>query len=284
MELRERFIEVKGVERFNLFAPGDLQKGARGFREDLWERFKSDAKSSKTPPIFIGMGDYHDEFRPTIMDRLRRDLDGDDAYGQLDQIMDKHVDQIIEMLKPLLKRGICLGLLEGHHKYLYSTGITSTQKICEYFRVPYLDEMAMVRLVFGNKQSDWSMVIHAQHGSGGSSKIGTDVGSLENKTVPHWDADLFLRGHSTKQWTGPFAKKYLSDRQPLKLITKKCWMVNTGGFMEGYLPGEKTYVSRTNLPPAALGYPIVHIDLARHHTGNKMDLPSREVILSVTQR
>ena len=165
-----------------------------------------------------------------------------------------------------------MGLLEGHHFHTYASGMTSTMELCQMLGVPYLGRMAYIRLVFqaGAKQGRpdpahrWAMKIHAQHGDGGAAMIGPDIANLERKTVPYRDADLFLRGHSTKKWAAPFEYQDMNNYGAPKIIRREKWMVNTGGFMSGYIEGRETYVSNMNMPPARLGYVTVHVRLERH--------------------
>ena len=166
--------------------------------------------------------------------------------------------------------------------------------MCGTFGCKYLDEMAFIRVIFytengGDQTGQWPIIIHAQHGDGGAGFTGPDIQNLERKTVPYWDADLYLRGHSTKRWAAPFLEYKMSVGRSINLpylVAKTKWAVNTGGFMRGHIEGQSTYVSRKNMPPANLGYSIISVDLKRHKAKacHNEHIPGREASISVTLR
>lgn len=291
MQLIERHIRVPGVGSYNIYPVGDLQKDSSGFDEELFSQLKNDV--AKDPfPIVIGMGDYEDNFRRTVRtkidvmtadDKEFRKVIDEEAYHRLDIL----TDYLMPVFKP--KRGLCLGLLQGHHFYDFSDGTNSVNKMCGTFGCEYLYEMAMIRLIFHTgKERDcnaaWTIVIHVQHGTGGAGFSGPDMANLERKTVPYWDADLYLRGHSTKRWAAPFTEYKMTRKEPFRLIQRTKMAVNTGGFMRGYIDGESTYVSRKNMPPANLGYVVVTIQLGQMNkkTAVKKNLQKEYIKMSVT--
>lgn len=281
MILREHHIDLGKVTTFNLYPVGDLQFGAPGFDEALWKQWTETIRKDPNA-LTIGMGDYSDHWRPTNQAKIA----GITAYDKefkdsLDEMYRTHNRKILAKLERYIKPGRCLGLLSGHHEYTYASGISSTQELCEWLRVPYLSELGFIRLTFGSSRIQWKCVIHAQHGQGGASFINSDVPNIERKTAPYWDADLFLRGHSTKKWAAPIPIMRMNEKGMPRLVAFEKWMVNTGGFMRGFLEGEPTYVSKSNMPPAALGYVVVHLKLQRTRTGlMKRD---RNIQISVTQ-
>ena len=268
-----------------------MQNDAPGFDEELFKQLKAEIAADPFP-IVIGMGDYCDNFRPTVRMKIETmTADDKDFRSVLDDEARRRLNVITDLIAPIFKpkRGVCIGLLRGHHLYEFADGVNSDQKLCGTFKCRYLDEMAYIRVVFsinGRHQSE--IIIHAQHGDGGAGMTGPDISNLERKTVPYWDADLYLRGHSTKRWAAPFLEYKMSRQHkgPPHLVQKTKWAVNTGGFMRGHLNGQSTYVSRKNMPPANLGYTVVAVDLTRHNNGyrNKNRQPDTEARLSVTLR
>lgn len=268
-----------------------MQFGSTGFAEELWEECA--AKIQRDPfGLTIGMGDYSDWWRPTNQLKIDLATAGDgDFKASLDTLYRTHNQKVFEKLAPIIKKGRCLGLLSGHHEYTYASGITSTQELCEKLGVPYLHKTAYIRLVFGNAQKRlkdnhgscraWTMLIHAQHGDGGASFVHSDMPNLASKTAPFWEADLFLRGHSTKKWHASYPVIKMTESNEPRLYETHKHMVNTGGFMRGYIQGEDTYVSKKNMPPAALGYVVVHLALRRHNTSTEMK-KEQEIQISVT--
>lgn len=290
MILRNHFIKVGNVRDINIYPVGDLQFGSDGFADALWKEWTEKVRRDPNA-LIIGMGDYSDHWRPTNQARLAGAMTGDPEFqASMDEMYQAHNQKIFEKLAPLLKAGRCLGLLSGHHEFTYSYGINSTQELCQKLNVPYLGRMAFLRLIIqdGKKQNTWTLKIHAQHGEGGAATISADVRNLEARTAPFWNADLILRGHSTKVYAFAIPQMDLTDHRGQdepRLIEKKVTCVNTGGFMKGYLPGtqqnaRETYVSKKNLPPAHLGYAVVHLHLARHR--DTTNFRSRQVDITVT--
>lgn len=285
MILREHVVECGGVGTWNIHPVGDLQFGAPGFDDALWKDCVAKIKADPNA-LTIGMGDYSDHWRPTNQKKLAQAFVGDSDFKEsIDELYQAHNRKIFDKLAPIIKKGRCLGLLEGHHFHTYASGFTSTQELCQMLGVPYLGKVAYIRLVFGAGRKKgrhypshrWAMKIHAQHGDGGAAFVGPDIANLERKTTPYWNADLFLRGHSTKAWSAGVPLHDMNDYGKPRLIIKEKWMVNTGGFMAGYIENRETYVSASNMPPARLGYVTVHVQLQRHETAGDI------FKLSVTQ-
>lgn len=277
MILRNHRILFSGNAEFHVRPVGDLQWGAKGFDEELywecWEQTVNDPNS-----ITIGMGDWSDNFRPTIRERFGASMSGDVmAQMQMDDMHRDHMDKMIRTLKleKLVKAGHgCLGLLDGHHFFRYANGETSTQYLCRTLKIPYLGEMsAFIRLLFQYKKnatsSMGSLVIHAQHGEGGAQYIASDAAKLERKTVPNFQADIYLRGHSTKAYSGGSDILYMSEAENPSILAKSVVWANTGGFMRGYLEGETTYVEKKMLAPAKLGYVVVNIKVSNQTVGGQ---------------
>ena len=283
MIARKFYVPCKNAGRWNLYPVGDVQFGADGFNEALWKELVYKIKHDPFA-LVIGMGDYTDWWRPTVQNKIKQALAGDkEALCSIDEMHRKHSHDVMNMLAPIIKTGRCLGLHEGHHFYEYTPGVTSTQEMCARFNVPYLGRMALTWVIFRGLETGhgntWSVKIHSQHGEGGASLPWTDMAEVGRKTMPFWDADLFLRGHSTKCYVGSVGYMKMKETVGLELeiVEDAKWIVNTGGFMKGYINGTETYVSKKNLPPAHLNYATVHFDLKRPNVGG------RYVKISVTQ-
>lgn len=278
MQLLNRRIFVENPIRVNLRPVCDFQWGAAGFDEDLFQQMYREAVADRHS-LTIGLGDYVDSWRPTIRERFQNAMSGDvGAQEQLDNMHRDHMDKLIKKLhlKELFSAGYgCLGLLDGHHYLKYLNGDTSTKYLCRVLGVPYLGEMsAFVRMSFSSKneksKSIGDLVIHAQHGEGGSQYIASDTAKIERKTIPNFEADIYLRGHSTKLYSGGTDVLHITKSEPPRLIAKpKVWL-NAGGFMRGYLEGETTYVEKKMLAPAKLGYGVVHIARVSDNGGASM--------------
>lgn len=286
MHLRNHRLVIPGHVTINLRPFGDAQYGSKAFDINLWNEGVDEALSDPHT-LTIGMGDITDNFRPTIRDRIEGAMIGDfEARQQMDEMHRDHVDKMIKILRldKLFHAGYgCLGLLDGHHYYRYSDLTTSTQYICQKLKLPYLGEMsAFLRLLFNFKKggkhgATRNLIIHAQHGEGGAQYVSTDTSKIERKTVPSFEADIYLRGHSTKKYGGGTDILYPTLSEPPRLAHKTIVWMNTGGFMRGYLENETTYVEKKMMAPARLGYGIVHIRIMKDETHN-----NRKIDLKVT--
>jgi len=258
-----RYIVNVPSRRINIRPVGDLQIGESGFREDLWKKWKRETIEDKTS-LIIGMGDYTDRFRPTIDKKLRQVLVTDpSAHIEFDELIMKEIQGIAEEFKPF--KGRIIGLHSGHHEHTFYSGVNSVQYLCQLLGVKYLGFVAMVQLILRRGKGSHSIDIFSTHGCGGASLINSDLAKLERTIMPYWDADVFLRGHSTKA--------YVVDGHPLNCLSsnrgngelsiqrKKRVLVNTGGFMEGYVQGQTSYVEQANMPPCALGWCTVGIHM-----------------------
>lgn len=261
---------------------GDLQKGATGFQRGLWERWKREAIADKDSWI-LGLGDYSDSFRPTIEKRLKGVfVDDHEAHSQLDAMIDRTTDQLAEELEPLKDR--IIGLLEGHHFHTNVQGITSTQILCQKLGVKYMTKTAAIQLIVRGI-TGYTLDIFATHGEGGATRASSDLRNHELKTIPIWDVDLYIRGHSTQVYALPSnplsrismnrgnGKPFIQERQR--------WIVNTGGFMSAYLPDTSSYVEDKQLPKVALGWAVVEITPKGHNAGqNRFEISTSTYVPS----
>lgn len=245
---------------------GDLQFGTAGFQEKLWQRWLKETTEDDRA-VVIGLGDYSDSFRPTIQKRLKAAFVDDASAGaQMDEMLMEQMQRIAERLKPI--QGKIVGLLEGHHYYRFNNSdITTTQYLCQLLKVKYLGFVSCVQLIVrGTHAVAKALDIFATHGCGGAKLSSTDASRLERDIMPYWDADIFLRGHSTKVYAmpaGALNKFSEAVREGLPLFIKKRnrLLVNTGGFMEGYVEGQSSYVEEKGLPGSALGYATIKIKI-----------------------
>ena len=256
---------VKSTHRnFSLRPFGDLQMGEAGFRKDLWERWKRDAAADKNA-LFIGMGDYSDRFRGTVAKKLRGALVDDySAWGEMDEWAMKEMQSLADELKPIKER--IIGLHCGHHHWQMKHGGCTCQYLCQLLRVKHLGFVAMIQLVHDRIGDVNTINIYSTHGCGGAASVSADLANLERKIMPNWEADLYLRAHSTRA--------YFIESQPLSYLAyrrgkneeipvlkkKKRLLVNTGGFMEGYVEGEQGYVEKSNMPQINLGWCVVNFN------------------------
>ena len=248
---------------FNLMPFGDLQAGSAVFMKDKWEEYVNDVKKSRNV-ITIGMGDYTDNFRPTIQGRLKVALGSDDAGKTFDDMHRKHIKQeVYPLLKDVVKNSVCLGLLGGHHDLTYNNGTNSTQYLCDLLGVPYLgDGEAMLRVQLKINTVNLAFDLYATHGQGTGSAVGGAVLKLQ-RMLAHMDVDVILRGHSCDKFVFQEPQYYLSHANPPRLRSRNRLIANTGSFSDGRSEGETTYVEKCNLIPKSVGYIKIPIHVRR---------------------
>jgi len=248
--------------RFNLMPFGDLQAGSPVFMKDKWNEYVSDVKKTENV-ITIGMGDYTDNFRPTIQGRLYAALGRDDSAKTIDQMHQKQIrEDVFPLLRPVIANSACLGLLGGHHDLTYSDGTTSTQYLCRLLGVPYLGDgeaLLRVRLLI-NKTTTLSFDLYATHGQGNGGAVGSPISKLQ-RMLAHMDVDIALRGHSCDKFIFQEPQYYLSNSKPPQLRCRNRIIANCGSFSDGRSEGETTYVEKANLNPKAVGYVQIHINV-----------------------
>ncbi len=257
--------------RFNLMPFGDLQAGSAVFQKEKWDEYVEEVKNTENV-ITIGMGDYTDNFRPTIQGRLKIALGSDDAGKTFDDMHRKHIKQeVYPLLKDVVKYSRCLGLLGGHHDMTYNDGTNSTQYLCNLLGVPYLgDGEAMMRVHLKISTVDLAFTLYATHGQGTGGAVGSSIVKLQ-RLLAHMDVDIALRGHSCDKFIFQEPQYYLSHSNPPRLRQRNRIIANTGSFSDGRTEGETTYVEKQNLIPKAVGYVQIHINVRRdiENSGNK---------------
>jgi hypothetical protein len=216
---------------------------------------------------FIGMGDYIDTFSPSNRARLTSAGLYDTAMKVTDKMTKDLVDEIYdEALAP--SKGRWLGLLEGHHFNEFRDGTTTDQYLSQKLDAKFLGTSAYVRLSFHNGTKRGATLIWCHHGVGGGGTMGGSLNKLEN-LAKSWEADIYLLGHDTKKVGAPidYVKPiFPNNGAPPRLVHRTRIIARTGGFLKGYIPGNKhgqvprgNYVEQAMLNPVALGGVLVKI-------------------------
>lgn len=270
---------------------GDLQMGAPGFRKDLWERWKRDALEDKNS-LILGMGDYSDRFRTTVDKKLVGVLASDtSAWAEMDELLMKEMQGIAEELKPFRHR--ILGLHCGHHHHKLLGGGCTDMYLAQLLRVKHLGFEARIQLVYKRLKGEDTPAeghvidIWSTHGKGGASSVAQDLRELEAKISPHRNFDIFFRGHSTRAYAIPGPPKINLSRptgkpnDTLREIKRGCYLVNTGGFMEGRVEGITTYPEQGNMTEIVLGWCIVEIHIPPRGDLSILAWPVTEVSLGM---
>lgn len=279
MEIKELTLKTQKYAQkshFVLLPFGDLQVGSPLFSRQVWDRYVSAVETAPNP-ITIGMGDYSDHFRPSVQERLTSAIRGYDKES-LQSIQDMHREfmdkKVYPLLKPVVEKSSCLGLLAGHHDLDYNDGTNSTQYLCQKLRIPYLGRgEAIVRVnlcLSGTRENKrLNFDIFATHGEGNGSSAGGAIRKLQN-LMPHFNVDIILRGHSCDRFVFAEPQYSLTRTHPPRLRCRNRIIANTGGFSESRVEKVVTYVEKANLIPKAMGWVELHIRVKREdHVGVK---------------
>ena len=109
MVLHEHIIETKDPKPFKLYAIGDIHLGSKQCDE---KAFKRDVKRATKDPnaLVILMGDMIDSIVATDTKRYRADT----IKNPVDDIIDRDIDDLLEILKPLKNK--LIGVITGNHE------------------------------------------------------------------------------------------------------------------------------------------------------------------------
>ena len=237
---------------------GDVHRSAPLCHVEKWYDFLEWCKLKLTEykgrVLFLGMGDYDDLASASE----RRILGSGDLHEStaktLDQLYKDNVNRLSKELS--FMRGHLIGCIEGNHYATLTSGITSTQLMCEKLQCPYLGVSAFVRLTFkraAQQHSRYSVDIWAHHGKGASRLVGGSLNRVQQMAEAA-EADIYLMGHDHRKSVGMTSKLYLSDGGgEMRLSYRKHIYGRTGSFLKGYEPGEASYIADAAMSPTDLG-------------------------------
>jgi hypothetical protein len=215
---------------------------------------------------FIGMGDYLDFASPSNRQRLK----GAALYDTAEQVIeDKALEMVLELYDEILKptKGRWLGMLEGHHFSVLTSGETTDHRLCQMLEAPFAGTSCFIGIQFPVPNGNHYVYnIWAHHGAGGGQKAHAPIMKLESAAT-YWDADLMLIGHMTKVAVAPLKRIRPEWRGPLPSLQERTiHVVGTGGWMKGYPERAAVgrfprggYVEQKMLNPVVLGAPFITV-------------------------
>lgn len=204
------------------------------------------------------MGDLHDLASTTE----RRILNDDALHESTQQFLeDAYTENVNAFYKDIeFMKGRIVGMLEGNHYGVYSSGITTTQLLCQKMGCTYLGVAAFMRLHFkshSKHNSKLSLDVYAHHGMGAARLMGGSLNRVQFSAEGK-DADVYIMGHDHKKMTGMVSKLMLvNGSQGLHLKHRKLLFVRSGSFLKGYEDGVPSYVADGDMNPTDLGVPKI---------------------------
>jgi hypothetical protein len=211
-------------------------------------------------------GSHHTDLASTKERDVFADLH-DSSTEDLDSIM---LDRCRELAGEIaFMRGKLLGMIEGNHYWLFSTGKhtgkTSTRVLCELLDCPYLGSLCYLDLSLHNKTSGITVGIVATHGKSGGKLMGTPINQVDDLSRIFPSADIYLMGHDHSRGGLPRSSLYVSSKHgKCHLHQRRQWFARTGSFLKGYEQGVQSYIVDRLLRPSDLGIVRFTIEVARH--------------------
>jgi predicted phosphodiesterase len=165
---------------------------------------------------------------------------------------DDQKDLIYDMLLPLAKKGLILGLIQGNHEHRSwkETGNNLTKDICRALQVPYLGYSAFIRAKVGSQ----TYIIFATHGATGSRFTHTKLQKCVGLSA-FVDADCYLMGHVHELASIAKLKRYIHTKNKV-IRAKRQFFILTGH----YLNYDDSYADMKNLEPSKLGSPRIRLN------------------------
>ncbi len=236
---------------------GDIHEGSPG-----WPQKKVVAHlkwGMDRGAIFLGMGDYFDFVsisQRTIMHQFR-----DSTKEQLDDMMRSRIQSFLDLIK--FTKGHWIGMLEGHHYWQFSGGLTSDQFLCAGLDCHFLGTSALVRIdQHIPKHQEADCLIYCHHGMGAGRTLGGKLNRVE-ELLKIIEADIYLMAHVHTKISDPLDRQYISPDNIHHHRTKL--LARTGGFQRGYVStsprsltkpafdSRGTYIEKATMTPTSLG-------------------------------
>jgi len=166
-------------------------------------------------------------------------------------------DDMVDILDPLAKAGLILGLHSGNHedRIFKTSGVNISKMLAGTLRVPFLGS-AVWNLFRVGKQN---YKVYTLHGSSGSKFIYTKIKAATDISHYFPTADLICHAHIHDLGSIALERQDISlkDKQ---VIYRKQYILLTGGYL-GY---KQSYAEAKGLPPAKIGSPKVKFIATEH--------------------
>jgi len=192
----------------------------------------------------IGMGDY--------IEMATRVSPGESLYAQR-RVPQSQVEYMTEMLIPVAKKGLLLGLHTGNHedRCFNLTGINIAKNMCRELshysphRCKYFDYSAFHLINVGKQKYD----MFTAHGSSGSRTPETKLRAVR-KYAEYINTELIAIGHMHDLLSSSF-DHYQINTSKRRVEFRKAYYVITGS----YLGHEGSYAEKKAMIPGQLGSP-----------------------------
>ena len=238
----QQVIDLKGKDEVRIIPVSDMHIGLKETRTDIIDDILDELDKPNT--YWIGLGDY-------VEGRSCRHK----FFNYEDNTMSvqEQYDTFFKMIKPFKDK--CLGLHVGNHEFglINETTIDPLKSYSLENGIPYLGGTAIT--VF--KKGDKTFKLCTLHGSGGGSKVGSNMNRLTDY-LKSFTADAIMCGHYHRLAVNvdviPYTDAMLRQRW------RNAYVILTGSCLNGYENGVTSYAERNNYAPNALGYAVIMLD------------------------
>ena len=246
IRLNRKRLEIKNGKKYaEVVFCGDWHLGAREFDRERLKRML-DYCLEKEVYIFL-MGD--------LLESGLRTSVGASVYRQTLNPQ-QQMEEIVELLTPLVQKGLVIGSLEGNHELRIEqhAGISIMKVICKLLKISYLRSACWNIFYVGNQ----SYTAYTLHGSSGSRFVYTKLKALVD--ISHsFNADILVMAH-VHELADTSQQVQEVDRNRKMVIEKKKFLLLTGS----YLKYQDSYVQERGFPIAKLGSPKVKFFSEKH--------------------
>lgn len=292
MKIKE--YELKSASRsdiFKIYPIGDVHLGAMGCNERAFMSVINLIKQDKNA-YWIGGGDYLDavifpdlkRFDPSNLPDWMFSGKKETVRENLSDILKAQKKRFLNLVEPI--RDKCLGLIEGNHEYeIYRHHNRNiTQELCDALEVENLTDCAFLRLCFrivNSKTKECTrsrnISIFICHGRGSGRSPGAEPNKLHALALDK-DVDIILSGHTHNFYIMPpitiLTIPYKGALPKNPLIREK-HAANWGTYLQSYLSGPSTYISRGLYPSRAFYTAVVHVK--PHSSKRNFENPEIEI-------
>lgn len=248
MRCTEKKVIYNKGESIPLYLLGDTHFGHVGCDKDLIAEHVQRIKEEGA--LWAHLGDIADAI--TSSDRRYNVKNMDRSLLTLKE----QYEYAAELLKPI--GDTCVGILSGNHDEKVSMsenkGYDHVMDLAKEIGAPYLGYIGFVTLHFENQNKDrWGHKVFLWHGSGGGRKYGGKINRMTDLAAD-FIADTYAVGHYHQ--LGVQVKsvlEHVTNGRHNHIAKRLRVFAMCGGYLEGYVPNNTTYVEKTAYPPGILG-------------------------------
>lgn len=246
---------------------GDIHRFAPLCHNEKWFDWCREMSRQKNT-WFIGMGDYCDLASTSERDILMNRHIHDSTKETLDNLYRSYVNTLVKEIS--FMKGRLIGLIEGNHYSELTSGITTTQLMCEKLGCEYLGVSTFIMLLLKKDiHHTHRLDLWAHHGQSSGRTTGSSINKVE-QMLDIAEADIYLSGHDHKKHVAMKSRLTLSDsKRGISLESRKIVMARTGSFLKGYEKNKKSYVADAGYSPSDLGTIAIKITPQRETKKNR---------------